>query len=104
MRSTELIGLVVSLTFFYVIGGLYITDSHAGIFKEKSPHHRAHAVRAVKIITTPQRVCDWIGPGGRAVYRCSIVDPAPFVITQNALSQRSCDWVGPGGRAVYRCK
>jgi hypothetical protein len=35
-----------------------------------------HKLRLIpaKADPPPHRVCDWIGPGGRAVYRCTIVD------------------------------
>jgi hypothetical protein len=59
----------------------------------------------------PHRHCDWIGPGGRAVYRCGLSQnivvkaarPA-LVLTAEPAPQRTCDWIGPGGRAVYRCQ
>ena len=67
---------------------------------------RQHADRI-----TPHRHCDWIGPGGRAAYRCGsshdIVAKAPgraLVLTADPPPQRTCGWIGPGGRAVYRCQ
>jgi hypothetical protein len=48
--------------------------------------------------------CDWVGPGGRAVYRCNLesLSPQPVVVSQKP--HRVCDWIGPGGRAVYMCR
>src|SRR5580698_8807335 len=50
--------------------------------------------------------CGWVGPGGRAVYRCNLDNRSeqPIVVSQNHTMRRVCDWVGPGGRAVYRCR
>ena len=51
---------------------------------------------------SPYRVCDWIGPGGRAVYRCTVVYPTA---SQNAPPRaKTCAWIGPGGRASYVCR
>jgi len=49
--------------------------------------------------------CGWVGPGGRAVYRCNLDSwsQQPIVVSQNHTMRRVCDWVGPGGRAVYMC-
>jgi hypothetical protein len=35
------------------------------------PRH-ARVARVVQNDPPPQRACDWLGPGGRALYRCSI--------------------------------
>jgi hypothetical protein len=81
-----------------------VATSHATIQKMQNKRHHAHVAKAPQIDKTPHSVCDWIGPGARAVYRCGLADP-PLVLTQNTVTpQRSCDWVGPGARAVYRCR
>jgi hypothetical protein len=69
---------------------------------KKAEHHHIY-VRAIRA-PQPRRVCDWIGPGARAVYRCTYVDPQPVHMTYDIAPLRSCDWIGPGARAVYRCK
>jgi hypothetical protein len=48
--------------------------------------------------------CDWVGPGGRAIYRCNLESASPTVVSQHSTPHRVCDWIGPGGRAVYRCQ
>jgi hypothetical protein len=50
--------------------------------------------------------CGWVGPGGRAIYRCNLESASeqPIVVSQDRTPHRVCDWVGPGGRAVYRCR
>jgi hypothetical protein len=52
------------------------------------------------------RVCDWIGPGGRAVYRCTTIDApkAPPLMLASDPPHPHCDWIGPGGRALYLCR
>jgi hypothetical protein len=64
--------------------------------------HRAKPHRALITTPAPQRVCDWVGPGGRAVYRCTTVQPQLQVYVDPPT--RHCDWVGPGGRALYVCR
>jgi hypothetical protein len=94
---------------FYIVIGvtfLGITTSQAAIGKVHANHHHVRVVKALQTKPAPRRFCDWIGPGGRAVYRCSFVDPEPLIVSQNNIvpQQRTCDWIGPGGRAVYRCR
>jgi hypothetical protein len=50
--------------------------------------------------------CGWVGPGGRAVYRCNLDSPSALsiAVAQNHTLHRVCDWTGPGGRAVYMCR
>lgn len=49
--------------------------------------------------------CDWVGPGGRAIYRCGLMRDSDVAQRQvKHEPQRHCDWVGPGGRAVYLCR
>jgi hypothetical protein len=97
---------VATIRALYIILGvtfLGVATSQAAIMKVHVKHHHVRA--ALQIHPAPHRVCDWVGPGGRAVYRCSIVDPEPLVVAQNNIaSQRACGRVGPGGRAVYRCR
>jgi len=53
--------------------------------------------------------CDWIGPGGRAVYRCGSIASSGVTPQRRVMlkygqpPQRHCDWVGPGDRATYPC-
>lgn len=74
----------------------------------QAAHHKIktayHLVRKEK--SAPVRVCDWVGPGGRAVYRCTTVQPQQqsFLDLSNDPAPPICDWIGPGGRAVYRCQ
>jgi hypothetical protein len=51
----------------------------------------------------PQRVCDWVGIGGRSIYRCTTIQPQQQAYVE-AAPHRGCDWVGPGGRAIYVCR
>jgi hypothetical protein len=72
-------------------------------------HHmkiRHHHVAVVKSNPSAlHRVCDWIGPGGRAVYRCTTVDaPQASLVPAGEPSHPHCDWIGPGGRALYLCR
>jgi hypothetical protein len=65
--------------------------------------HKHRIVQVQHTDPAPHRVCDWVGPGGRAVYRCTIVDS----YKQSRLDpppHRVCDWFGPGGRAIYMCR
>ena len=99
MRMTKIALIVLG------VAGLNMGISQAAISKANVTHQRNHIVKASPVAPKLRRVCDWIGPGGRAVYRCNLVDPAPTFLSQNvAASQRTCEWVGPGGRAVYRCR
>jgi len=50
----------------------------------------------------PHRVCDWVGPGGRAVYRCTVVYPE--AVSDSRSAGKTCGWIGPGGRAIYACR
>jgi hypothetical protein len=91
--------IILSVTFFGA------ATSQAAIQEVHVKHHHVPVVKTLRIDAAPRRVCDWIGPGGRAIYRCVLVNQAPLVVTQNnAAPPRSCDWIGPGGRAVYRCR
>jgi hypothetical protein len=76
--------------------------------------HHACSVKAPRLSyvvaqgNAPHRVCDWIGPGGRAVYRCTTVEAAPqvVVVTQDTTPpHRTCGWLPPAGpRAPYACR
>jgi hypothetical protein len=96
--------LTTSLSIVLGVATLFgiATPSHASTPLAKARHRHVRVVAVPD--PPPHRVCDWIGPGARAVYRCTIVDPPPLHVTQNAVPQHSCDWIGPGARAVYRCK
>ena len=54
--------------------------------------------------------CDWVGPGGRAFYRCGLISSSDVTPQRHVAfkydtpAQRHCDWVGPGGRAIYLCR
>jgi len=64
MRYTTIIGIAVSLI-LAALAPTQASDLHA-----KS--HRTHVAGAKQKPVDPpmQHVCDWIGPGGRAIYRC----------------------------------
>jgi hypothetical protein len=90
-------------TFVLVALGLTV----AAVAPSQAAYHRVKTRHLVHVVTpAPVRVCDWVGPGGRAVYRCTYVQPQQqsFLEPRNDPAQRTCDWVGPGGRAVYRCR
>lgn len=97
-RTLSAIGIVMSMTL------LAVAPTQAGDEDVKAPRPHPGAVKV-------HRHCDWIGPGGRAVYRCGLsqdlVVKAPrqaLVLKAYTPPQRTCDWIGPGGRAVYRCQ
>lgn len=97
-RTLSAIGLVMSLTLLTVAPTAAGNDVNGGRGPAASAKNHRH--------------CDWIGPGGRAVYRCGlsyeeVVKPARqtiFLRSDPPPPARSCDWIGPGGRAVYRCQ
>lgn len=69
--------------------------------------HKHPRVRVKAVVAVPHRLCDWVGPGGRAVYRCTLVDPPQQRAADppaDRTPHRVCDWVGPGGRALYLCR
>ena len=71
MRSAISFGLGLSLAVFAV------SSTTAATHKARIQHHYNYDIHAVaKPLVDPpsRRVCDWIGPGGRAVYRCTVVD------------------------------
>jgi len=94
-------------TSIYIVLNMVVfgfSASQAAIHKTKVKHHY---VGAQQVNPAPHRVCDWIGPGARAVYRCTIeqsTEPTNIKLGQSDPPQRTCDWVGPGARAVYRCR
>jgi len=80
-----------------------MAPAQAAYHNAKSRHH----VRVARKSDSPQRVCDWVGPGGRAIYRCTTVQPQlqSSLDPKNEPAHRpTCDWVGPGGRAIYVCR
>jgi len=106
MCRTTSIGILLSMTLFAAlptavvptqaaIHGAKVKCLHAGIIKAP---RRSFVVAQTNV--APQRTCDWIGPGGRAVYVCK----SAAVQQNTAVHQRTCDWVGPGGRAIYVCR
>jgi hypothetical protein len=80
---------------------LFVAPSQAAYHKVS--HHRSHTVKSDP--PAQHRVCDWIGPGGRAVYRCTTVEVTrqSLLLTQDPPHPH-CDWIGPGGRALYVCR
>jgi hypothetical protein len=81
----------------------FVAPSQAAYHHTKARYHHSSIVK-----TDPpasHRVCDWIGPGGRAVYRCTTVEAqqTPRIATADQ-PRPHCDWVGPGGRAIYVCR
>jgi len=107
MRVKISIGIALSMTFFAL-------PAYAVHYKTKITCHHACSVTAprpaavVKQDNAPHRVCDWIGPGGRAVYRCTTVEaaPPPLVVSQDTTPpHRTCGWLPPAGpRALYACR
>lgn len=107
MRLTTSISIAFGMTLFAV-------PAYAVHHKTKiSCEHRCkvEAPRPAVVLkqdNAPHRVCDWIGPGGRAVYRCTTVEatPQPLVVTQDTtLPHRTCGWLPPAEpRAVYACR
>lgn len=79
------------------------------VVPSEAAHHKTqvHHVRASNSSEPqPHRVCDWVGPGGRAVYRCTVVESPQqtFLEPKYEPARPHCDWVGPGGRALYVCR
>jgi hypothetical protein len=107
MRLTTSICIAFGMTLFAV-------PAYAMHHKTKIKCHHACSVTAprpaavVKQDNAPHRVCDWIGPGGRAVYRCTTVEaaPPPLVVSQDTTPpHRTCGWLPPAGpRALYACR
>ncbi len=82
----------------YIALGMIVSaaaPSEAAVHKARV-HHPISA-------TAPQRVCDWVGIGGRSTYRCTTVQPQQQAYV-DAAPHHGCDWVGPGGRAIYVCR
>jgi hypothetical protein len=75
----------------------------AAVAPTEAAVHKAKVHRPLIAAPAPQRVCDWVGPGGRAIYRCTTVEPQRQAYI-DAAPHRTCDWVGPGGRAMYVCR
>jgi hypothetical protein len=113
MRRTTSIGIVLSLML------VAVAPTRAADLGTKAGRHVkvSHHVRsgesdrqALPGVAVSPRNCDWIGPGGRAIYRCGLDRGSAlnggqaFRVAQNdAPPQRICAWVGPGGRASYHC-
>jgi hypothetical protein len=82
---------------------LVAAPSQAAYHHMKIRHHHSSVVQNDP--PTAHRVCDWIGPGGRAVYRCTTVEEPQTTLRVAADPPHPhCDWVGPGGRALYLCR
>jgi hypothetical protein len=80
---------------------LVVAPSQAA--NHKVSHHRSHIIKSEP--AAPHRVCDWIGPGGRAVYRCTTVEETKqSLLLMQDPPRPHCDWIGPGGRALYMCR
>jgi len=65
-RTKLVIGIVMSMTL------LAIAPAKAG--DQDGKVTRQHAKSQANDDPPPQRNCDWIGPGGRAVYRCRAIN------------------------------
>lgn len=72
MRPTASIVVVLSAAFLTGFSALAATQATALEGKSKPHALRAHdkILHLMVAEPTPQRTCDWVGPGGRAVYRC----------------------------------
>jgi len=90
-RTTSTICLSIGIALFA------IASTQAEPYRAKANFHRVPVAQEKQ-----QRVCDWVGPGGRAVYRCKIVE----VIADPPQEHRTCGWVGPAAppRAIYACR
>jgi hypothetical protein len=70
-RTIAAIGIVMSMT-FWALAPAQAVDQDV-----KANRQRVGAVKPPREILDeqlPQRACDWIGPGGRAVYRCHVIN------------------------------
>jgi hypothetical protein len=70
-RIVSVIGIVMSMTVCAV------AQAQADDQGVKASHQHASNVKVPRGIfdeQSPQRICDWIGPGGRAVYRCRTIN------------------------------
>jgi hypothetical protein len=71
MRTAAPICLILGTMFFSA------ADSYADASSVRTNYERTRAVNAAETMAAPRQVCDWVGPGGRAVYRCNTTDQAP---------------------------
>jgi len=100
-----------TISFCIAFGLAFVAPSftQAANHKANIKYHHGRVVQAASralVMTSPQRVCDWVGPGGRAVYRCTVVDPAqPTAVVKDMPHHPVCGWVGPAAppRAIYAC-
>jgi hypothetical protein len=91
--------------FFWIALGMTVAvaaPSQAAYHHLKARH--SHGSVAKSDPPAPHRACDWIGPGGRAVYRCTTVEAPQTSLALASDPRPHCDWVGPGGRALYVCR
>ena len=107
MRLTTSISIAFGMALFAVPA--YAVHQQTKINCEHGCNVKSPPLAALaKQNNAPHRVCDWIGPGGRAVYRCRTIEatPQPLVVTQDTtLPHRTCGWLPPAGpRAVYACR
>jgi hypothetical protein len=103
MRPATAMVVVVSAALF-ALGAVQAAAVEGGGKRHAlKAHHKVQHLMARAPAPAQARICAWVGPGGRAIYRChdaAIVDFVP----SDQPARRSCGWVGPGGRAVYRCQ
>jgi hypothetical protein len=98
MRLTTLIGIALGAAC------ISAAPTQASYDKATAQHHHAsHHSLIGKEYAELQRTCSWVGPGARAVYRCSVLDVKPVV--DEVPHKRVCGWVGPQAppRSVYAC-
>lgn len=97
MRKTALFCAALGMSL------LIVAPSQAAYHHIKVRHHHGSVVKSDP--PAPRRVCDWIGPGGRAVYRCTTIEVPQLTLHLAADPPHPpCDWIGPGGRALYLCR
>ena len=97
MRKVASLCVALGMTLFIV------APSQAAYQHTKIRHHHGSVVKSEPPAT--HRVCDWIGPGGRAIYRCTTAEePQTTLRVAGEPPHPHCDWIGPGGLALYVCR
>jgi hypothetical protein len=82
---------------------IIVAPSQAAYHHLKVRHHLGAIAKSDP--PAPHRVCDWVGPGGRAIYRCTSVEALQTsIVLASGPPRPHCDWIGPGGRALYVCR
>jgi hypothetical protein len=69
LRTPSAIGVVLSLTFF-AAAPAQAADPNTEVGKRPGVKPHRHALASAPHNAVPQRICSWVGPGGRAIYVC----------------------------------